>query len=34
VVEATVESVGTLRNRVVPWRAAHDTEPYTTDLYA
>ena len=26
--------VGTLRNRVAPWREAHDTEPYSTDLYA
>jgi 2-keto-4-pentenoate hydratase/2-oxohepta-3-ene-1,7-dioic acid hydratase in catechol pathway len=34
VVEATVEGVGTLRNRVAPWREAHDTEPYSTDLYA
>ena len=34
VVEAKVEGVGTLRNRVAPWREAHDTEPYSTDLYA
>jgi 2-keto-4-pentenoate hydratase/2-oxohepta-3-ene-1,7-dioic acid hydratase in catechol pathway len=34
VVEATVEGVGTLRNRVALWREAHDTEPYSTDLYA
>jgi 2-keto-4-pentenoate hydratase/2-oxohepta-3-ene-1,7-dioic acid hydratase in catechol pathway len=34
VVEAKVEGVGTLRNRVAPWREAHDSEPYSTDLYA
>jgi 2-keto-4-pentenoate hydratase/2-oxohepta-3-ene-1,7-dioic acid hydratase in catechol pathway len=34
VVEAYVEGVGTLRNDVVPWSAAHDTEPYTMDLYS
>jgi 2-keto-4-pentenoate hydratase/2-oxohepta-3-ene-1,7-dioic acid hydratase in catechol pathway len=34
VVEAYVEGVGTLRNRVAAWREAHDTEPYSTDLYA
>ncbi len=34
VVEASIEGVGTLRNRVVPWRDAHDTEPYSSDLYA
>jgi len=34
VVEAYVEGVGTLRNRVALWREAHDTEPYSTDLYA
>jgi 2-keto-4-pentenoate hydratase/2-oxohepta-3-ene-1,7-dioic acid hydratase in catechol pathway len=34
VVEAYVEGVGTLRNPVVPWSAAHDTAPYSTDLYA
>ena len=33
VVEAYVEGVGTLRNPVVPWSAAHDTAPYSTDLY-
>jgi 2-keto-4-pentenoate hydratase/2-oxohepta-3-ene-1,7-dioic acid hydratase in catechol pathway len=32
-IEAEIEGVGTLRNHVVPWSAAHDTEPYTTDLY-
>ena len=34
VVEASIEGVGTLRNRVALWREAHDTEPYSTDLYA
>jgi len=34
VVEAYVEGVGTLRNRVALWREAHDTAPYSTDLYA
>ncbi len=34
VVEAYVEGVGTLRNRVALWREAHDTEPYSSDLYA
>jgi 2-keto-4-pentenoate hydratase/2-oxohepta-3-ene-1,7-dioic acid hydratase in catechol pathway len=34
VVEAYVEGIGTLRNRVALWREAHDTEPFTTDLYA
>jgi 2-keto-4-pentenoate hydratase/2-oxohepta-3-ene-1,7-dioic acid hydratase in catechol pathway len=34
VVEAYVEGVGTLRNRVALWREAYDTEPYSTDLYA
>jgi 2-keto-4-pentenoate hydratase/2-oxohepta-3-ene-1,7-dioic acid hydratase in catechol pathway len=34
VVEAYVEGVGTLRNRVALWKEAHDTEPYSTDLYA
>jgi 2-keto-4-pentenoate hydratase/2-oxohepta-3-ene-1,7-dioic acid hydratase in catechol pathway len=33
-IEAEIEGVGTLRNHVVPWSAAHDTEPYTTDLYS
>ncbi|MFN3218407.1 MAG: fumarylacetoacetate hydrolase family protein [Acidimicrobiales bacterium] len=33
-IEAEIEGVGTLRNEVVPWSAAHDTEPYTIDLYA
>jgi 2-keto-4-pentenoate hydratase/2-oxohepta-3-ene-1,7-dioic acid hydratase in catechol pathway len=33
-VEAEIEGLGVLRNHVVPWRAAHDTEPYTTDLYS
>ena len=26
--------IGALRNHVVPWAAAHDTPPYTTDLYS
>jgi 2-keto-4-pentenoate hydratase/2-oxohepta-3-ene-1,7-dioic acid hydratase in catechol pathway len=34
VVEAYVEGVGTLRNRVALWKEAHDTEPFSTDLYA
>ncbi len=34
VVEAEIEEVGLLRNTVVPWSAAHDTAPYTMDLYA
>jgi 2-keto-4-pentenoate hydratase/2-oxohepta-3-ene-1,7-dioic acid hydratase in catechol pathway len=34
VVEAYVEGVGSLRNRVALWREAYDTEPYSTDLYA
>ena len=34
VVEAEIEGVGTLRNHVVAWKEAHDTEPYTTDLYS
>src|SRR6185295_3474859 len=33
VVEAEIEGIGVLRNPVVPWSAAHDTPPYTTDLY-
>ena len=33
-IEAEIEGVGILRNHVVPWSAAHDTEPYTTDLYS
>jgi 2-keto-4-pentenoate hydratase/2-oxohepta-3-ene-1,7-dioic acid hydratase in catechol pathway len=33
VVEAEIEGVGTLRNPVVPWKAAHDTPPYTSSLY-
>jgi 2-keto-4-pentenoate hydratase/2-oxohepta-3-ene-1,7-dioic acid hydratase in catechol pathway len=33
-IEAEIEGVGVLRNHVVPWSAAHDTEPYTTDLYS
>jgi 2-keto-4-pentenoate hydratase/2-oxohepta-3-ene-1,7-dioic acid hydratase in catechol pathway len=34
VVEAEIEGIGVLRNPVVPWSAAHDTPPYTTDLYS
>jgi 2-keto-4-pentenoate hydratase/2-oxohepta-3-ene-1,7-dioic acid hydratase in catechol pathway len=33
-VEAEIVGVGVLRNHVVPWSAAHDTPPYTTDLYS
>jgi 2-keto-4-pentenoate hydratase/2-oxohepta-3-ene-1,7-dioic acid hydratase in catechol pathway len=33
-IEAEIEGIGTLRNHVVAWRDAHDTEPYTTDLYS
>jgi 2-keto-4-pentenoate hydratase/2-oxohepta-3-ene-1,7-dioic acid hydratase in catechol pathway len=33
VVEAEIAGIGTLRNEVVPWKAAHDGEPYTSDLY-
>jgi 2-keto-4-pentenoate hydratase/2-oxohepta-3-ene-1,7-dioic acid hydratase in catechol pathway len=33
-IEAEIEGVGTLRNHVVAWKDAHDTEPYTTDLYS
>ena len=32
-IEAEIEGVGVLRNHVVAWKEAHDTEPYTTDLY-
>jgi 2-keto-4-pentenoate hydratase/2-oxohepta-3-ene-1,7-dioic acid hydratase in catechol pathway len=34
VVEAEIEGVGTLRNPVVPWKAAHDTPPYSGSLYS
>ena len=34
IVEASIEGVGTLRNRVALWREAHDSEPYSSDLYA
>jgi 2-keto-4-pentenoate hydratase/2-oxohepta-3-ene-1,7-dioic acid hydratase in catechol pathway len=34
VVEAEIEGVGLLRNTVVPWKAAHDTPPYTGSLYS
>jgi 2-keto-4-pentenoate hydratase/2-oxohepta-3-ene-1,7-dioic acid hydratase in catechol pathway len=33
-IEAEIEGIGILRNHVVPWSAAHDTEPYTIDLYS
>ena len=33
-IEAEIEGIGILRNHVVPWSAAHDTEPYSTDLYS
>jgi 2-keto-4-pentenoate hydratase/2-oxohepta-3-ene-1,7-dioic acid hydratase in catechol pathway len=33
-IEAEIEGLGILRNHVVPWSAAHDTPPYTTDLYS
>ena len=33
-IEAEIEGIGVLRNHVVAWRDAHDTEPYTTDLYS
>jgi len=33
-IEAEIEGVGVLRNHVVPWKAAHDSEPYSTDLYS
>jgi 2-keto-4-pentenoate hydratase/2-oxohepta-3-ene-1,7-dioic acid hydratase in catechol pathway len=33
-IEAEIEGVGVLRNHVVPWRDAHDTPPWSTDLYA
>jgi len=34
VVEASIEGIGTLRNQVVPWSAAHEGPPYSTGLYA
>ena len=33
-IEAEIQDVGVLRNHVVPWKAAHDTPPYTSDLYS
>ena len=33
-IEAEIEGVGVLRNHVVPWAAAHDTPPYSSDLYS
>jgi len=32
-IDAQIQGVGTLHNHVVPWSAAHDTPPYTSDLY-
>ena len=32
-IEAEIKGIGTLRNHVVPWSAAHDTDPYEIDLY-
>jgi 2-keto-4-pentenoate hydratase/2-oxohepta-3-ene-1,7-dioic acid hydratase in catechol pathway len=34
IIEAEIEGIGVLRNHVVPWSAAHDTPPYSTDLYS
>jgi 2-keto-4-pentenoate hydratase/2-oxohepta-3-ene-1,7-dioic acid hydratase in catechol pathway len=34
VMEAEIEGIGVLRNPVVPWSAAHDTAPYSIDLYS
>jgi 2-keto-4-pentenoate hydratase/2-oxohepta-3-ene-1,7-dioic acid hydratase in catechol pathway len=33
-IEAEIQGIGVLRNRVVPWSAAHDTPPYSNDLYS
>jgi 2-keto-4-pentenoate hydratase/2-oxohepta-3-ene-1,7-dioic acid hydratase in catechol pathway len=33
-IEAEIEGVGVLRNHVVSWSDAHDTPPYSTDLYS
>jgi hypothetical protein len=33
-IEAEIGGIGVLRNHVVPWSAAHDTPPYSTDLYS
>jgi 2-keto-4-pentenoate hydratase/2-oxohepta-3-ene-1,7-dioic acid hydratase in catechol pathway len=33
-IEAEIEGIGVLRNEVVPWSAAHDTPPYSIDLYS
>ena len=33
-IEAEIERLGTLCNHVVPWSEAHDTPPYTIDLYS
>jgi 2-keto-4-pentenoate hydratase/2-oxohepta-3-ene-1,7-dioic acid hydratase in catechol pathway len=32
-IEAEIEGVGMLCNHVVPWSAAHDTPPYSIDLF-
>jgi 2-keto-4-pentenoate hydratase/2-oxohepta-3-ene-1,7-dioic acid hydratase (catechol pathway) len=32
-IEAEIEGVGTLRNHVVGWKDAYDTEPFSIDLY-
>jgi 2-keto-4-pentenoate hydratase/2-oxohepta-3-ene-1,7-dioic acid hydratase in catechol pathway len=32
-IEARIEGVGTLRNHVIGWKDAHDTEPFSIDLY-
>ncbi|MGW2823140.1 fumarylacetoacetate hydrolase family protein [Streptomyces sp. NPDC001443] len=32
-IEAEIEGVGTLRNPVIAWKDAHDSEPYSIDLY-
>ena len=33
-IEAEIEGVGVLRNHVVSWATAHDTPPYSIDLYS
>ncbi|MFG2946381.1 fumarylacetoacetate hydrolase family protein [Streptomyces adustus] len=32
-IEAEIEGIGTLRNPVIAWKDAHDSEPYSIDLY-
>ncbi|ROO87639.1 2-keto-4-pentenoate hydratase/2-oxohepta-3-ene-1,7-dioic acid hydratase in catechol pathway [Actinocorallia herbida] len=32
-IEAEIEGIGTLRNHVISWKDAHDTEPFSSDLY-